>query len=91
MQQATQSNLSITPSSASLGALKKVVQRMGLQMIVGLPFRKLPSPIPSLGAFSWQGANEADGYVRAVAWLNEHVCPPGITAVLKHQNRWLEW
>jgi hypothetical protein len=81
--------LSVTPSRASMSLLQKIVQRLDLQFTQGLPFQ-LPSQTSGLENFIWPG-NEADGYADACDWLQEHVCPVGVTAILKDRDKWLEW
>lgn len=87
--------LSITLSSASMKAMKAAVQRLKLELVLGKQFKSL-SPSSSLEAFKWHvdqdsSENEVARYNEAVKWLQKYVCPEGVTAVLKHRDKWLAW
>jgi hypothetical protein len=87
--------LSITPSQASWSNMQEAANRRATPLLAGLPFWKA-MPCTSLPPFPWPrhangGEDEEAGYANAVKWLQEHVCPDGVKAVLVDRDAWLEW
>jgi hypothetical protein len=87
--------ISLTPSRASLAKLQTALARLTLRMERGGMFQVVDQT-GSLQGFLWPpGPNDAEaerqGYSEAIKWLQKHVCPPGVQAVLVSNKSWLQW
>lgn len=86
--------LSITPSQASWAKAQEAARRHATPLCYGLRFHVTNQP--GLPRFSWpRGAtgseDEVAGYDEAQKWLQQHVCPTGVKAVVVASDEWLEW
>ncbi len=82
--------LSYSPSAASQSKLLKVHERMSVTFVRGLLFTLPSSPPAEVPGFSWP-PSERLGYDAAVPWIQKHMCPEGVSAVLYAEDEWLEW
>lgn len=93
---------SLAPSDATWGGFNDVTQLMQLEVERSHIFIKTldaGGAVPAVPAFPWPAAaagasgkeDEEAGYSGATAFLQEHVCPEGVTAVCVSKQSWLEW
>lgn len=92
--------IEITPSEADITTLNKMIARSSKSLVRGLPFPITPVPLPALEDFTWPEVqcpesgqmqeNEEAGYDAALQWIQQHVCPEGVRAVLKAGFAWLD-
>lgn len=90
----SEERISVSASSATFAVMQKAAARVQSPFVGGLPFDVLPN-ITLLPAFSWplNHKNTQDGemgYGTALPWVQEHMCPPGVQAVLVDRHKWLD-
>ena len=87
--------LSIAPSSASYAHFSMAASRLASPLSEGLPFQRLGGARQEVPLFRWPVGHEGQqveeaGYGQAEEWLQRHVSPPGVQAVLAAKIKWLE-
>ncbi len=88
--------LSVTPSNASSGQVKKAAGRLQKRIHPGILF-PLPPHKDSLPEFSWplhptkRTEDEVAGYPTALDFVSDHCMPTSLTAMLKEEDSFLEW
>jgi len=93
-QEDKKQQLSITPSQATWSNMQEAANRRATPLVAGLMFKRAARGT-SLPSFHWPRVasgdeDEVTGYPAARRWLQQHVCPSGVTAVLVDREAWLE-
>jgi hypothetical protein len=91
-----QDALTISASDASQTVMSEAARRLSSPLVPGMLFQLSEEPAHELPHFAWplgpRGRQaEAAGYQEAVPWIQKHICPEGVQAVLVDTIKWLDW